>query len=457
MNGKELIKAAMSLQQPERTPWVPFVGCHGGSLIGVDAGEYLKSEDNIVRGASEAVRRYKPDGLPVVFDLQIEAEILGCELMWAAENPSAVCSHPLMKGMTLQDLHIPEKEQGRLPIVLKAAGRIRDNHPDIALYGLITGPFTLAMHLCGYDLFMKMHREKQYIIELLDFCKKVCFAMSNYYIEIGCDVIALVDPMTSQIGPKHFRQFVTSPATEIFGHIRQKNTLSSFFVCGQAQQNIEAMCECRPDNVSVDENIPLDYVRDICLEHNISFGGNLRLTVALLLGKEEDALQNTRECIEIGGKKGFILAPGCDLPYSTPPANLEAIARFIHDPYQQEVIRTLQTHEKSEHIEDIIDISDYSKRDKVIVDIITLDSAACAPCQYMVESVKEVVPEFGDIVEWREHKIKDRKSLALMSSLMVKNIPTICIDGKISFESGIPPREELITAIQQSILEKSGH
>ena len=37
---------------------------------------------------------------------------------------------------------------------------------------------------------------------------------------------------------------------------------------------------------------------------------------------------------------------------------------------------------------------DYGKADKVIVDIITLDSESCAPCQYMVEAVKNVAPEF---------------------------------------------------------------
>ena len=37
---------------------------------------------------------------------------------------------------------------------------------------------------------------------------------------------------------------------------------------------------------------------------------------------------------------------------------------------------------------------DYGQADKVIVDIITLDSEACAPCQYMVEAVKTDRPEF---------------------------------------------------------------
>ena len=36
---------------------------------------------------------YHPDGQPVVFDLQIEAEILGCELLWSDDTPPSVVSH----------------------------------------------------------------------------------------------------------------------------------------------------------------------------------------------------------------------------------------------------------------------------------------------------------------------------------------------------------------------------
>jgi hypothetical protein len=37
---------------------------------------------------------------------------------------------------------------------------------------------------------------------------------------------------------------------------------------------------------------------------------------------------------------------------------------------------------------------------------------------------------------------------------MIKNIPTICIDGQIKFVSRIPPKDELIAAIQERIYEK---
>jgi len=135
----------------------------------------------------------------------------------------------------------------------------------------------------------------------------------------------------------------------------------------------------------------------------------------------------------------------------TPPANIKAVTKLVHDPYEQDVVRALEKHESSL---EIFNMKDYGQSDKVIVDIITLDSESCAPCQYMVEAVKRVAPQFEGVVEWREHAIKKMEGVTFMSSLMVKNIPTICIDGKIKFVSQIPPQGKLIEAIQARINEK---
>ena len=449
--GRERIRSAIQCEAVDRIPWTPFVGCHGGALIGATADDYLKSDDMIFQGVSAAIERYKPDGIPIVFDLQIEAEILGCDLVWAAENPPSVSSHPLEAGKRLDELSIPKPEEGRLKTALAAGKRLRAAYPDIALYGLVTGPFTLALHLLGTQIFMAMFDDPAGVRRLMGFCRDVTSAVSGYYLDAGCDVVAVVDPMTSQIGPEQFKDFVSPFISPVFEQIRRREALGSFFVCGHALQNIEAMCGCKPDNVSIDENIPLDFVRDVCLPRGISFGGNLRLTTVLLLGSAADAQRNALECLEIGGARGFILAPGCDLPYATPPRNLEAVAQIVADPYQRDVVRALASETAAG---ETLDMADYGQADKVIVDIITLDSEACAPCQYMVESVRAITPEFEGIVEWREHKIKHRESVVFMTSLMVKNIPTICIDGKITFVSRIPAREELIAAIQQRIFEK---
>ncbi|MBN2213934.1 MAG: thioredoxin family protein [Bacteroidales bacterium] len=451
MTGKERILKTIKLQKTDRIPWVPFVGCHGGKLINVSAEEYLKSATNIYEGVTKAIELYSPDGIPVIFDLQVEAEALGCKLVWAEDNPPAMVSHILANEKTLADLKVPSENDGRIPVIMEAARRLRKKHPDIALYGLVTGPFTLALHLLGTDIFIKMMESPDEIIQLLNFTKNVTKSMSGYYIDAGCDVIAVVDPMTSQIDPGSFEAFVTGPATEIFSFIRKKGVPGSFFVCGHAEQNIEAMCGCDPDNVSIDENISLDFVKQIALKNNISFGGNIKLTVVLLMGTPDDAHREALECMDQGGDKGFILAPGCDLPMNTPPENIIAITELVNDKYLQDVVRA---RERSESDLDLLNMKDYGNAGKVIVDIITLDSESCAPCQYMVEAVKNIAPHFEGIVEWREHAIKKMEAVTFMNSLMVKNIPTICIDGKIAFVSRIPPKNELVAAIQKRINEK---
>ena len=451
MHGLSLIQKVFALEPVERTPWVPFVGVHGGYLIGADAEEYLKSADHMIAGLTRAIDLYKPDGIPVCFDLQVEAEILGCRIVWSKENPPAVVSHPLTEGIALSDLKIPQAHQGRIPLILETSRSLRADHPEIALYGLITGPFTLALHLLGTDIFMKMFEEPDYVIQIMDFCTEVALAYSAMLMDTGCDVIAVVDPMTSQIDPLSFETFVSPYATRIFDAVRNRQKLSSFFVCGHAQQNIEAMCACHPDNISIDENIPLDYVKEIALAKKISFGGNLKLTVVLLMGDEEDARQDALACLDLGGNTGFVLSPGCDLPMKTPVENIKAVSELVFDQYLRQVARTIETRESKL---DVLNMKDYGQSDKVIVDIITLDSESCAPCQYMVEAVKRVAPQFEGVVEWREHPIKKMESVSFMSSLMVKNIPTICIDGKIVFVSKIPPQNQIIEAIQKRINEK---
>jgi uroporphyrinogen decarboxylase len=453
MSGKELIKKTFALESVDRPPWVPFVGVHAAALIGVDAETYLHSTELMIKGLNEAIARYHPDGIPVAFDLQLEAEVLGCNLVWNKDNPPSVNSHPLAEGIALADLKVPAKEKGRIAQILEVARTLRSQHPDLALYGLVTGPLTLALHLMGTDVFMKMFLDVQYVYDVMAFCTRVCNAMADYYVEAGCDVIALVDPMCSQIGPEQFKQFVTPYCTKIFEHIKETGAYSSFFVCGQAQHNIEVMCDCKPDNISIDENIPLDYVRDICMSRGISYGGNLKLTVVLLMGNEDDTRRNVVECLDIAGEdyKGFILSPGCDLAYATPTENLVVAGNLVGDKYQQDIVRALES--KTFDVVPL-DLSNYIENNVVKVDVITLDALACAACQYMWEAVKRACEKFGDQVVCTDHSIKTQEGVNFMVATGVKNIPTTLIDGKVRFISLIPPIKEIERAIEEAFKNK---
>ncbi len=82
------------------------------------------------------------------------------------------------------------------------------------------------------------------------------------------------------------------------------------------------------------------------------------------------------------------MSPGCDLPYAVKPSNLEAVSAVLHDPYQLDVARKLPVVENNDPFDDVV-IPDYAGEESVIIDVVTLDSAGCAPCAYMLSAAQE--------------------------------------------------------------------
>ena len=80
MNGKERVLKALHFEEVDRVPWVPFTGVHVAKLVDSNAEELLKNGDILVEAVCTAAERYYADGVCSAFDLQAEAEVLGCAL-----------------------------------------------------------------------------------------------------------------------------------------------------------------------------------------------------------------------------------------------------------------------------------------------------------------------------------------------------------------------------------------
>jgi len=127
---------------------------------------------------------------------------------------------------------------------------------------------------------------------------------------------------------------------------------------------------------------------------------------------------------------------------------------MVRDSYQRDVARSTPADSERDTFEDI-PMPDYTSGDQVQVDVITLDSGACAPCMYMVDAAKRGAARAGTGVAVREHKITTREGLAYMTRLGVENIPTICIDGEVAFASVIPDIDTLSARFEQARREKA--
>ena len=444
MTGKELILKALNHEDLPRTPWVPYTGAQIANLKGYAADEIFKDVDKLCECLMEAEAQYAPDGLPVMFDLQVEAEILGCDLKWYPNTPPTVCSHPLASDFTIPTKRIT-KEDGRIPIILEATRRLKEAKPDIALYGLVCGPFTLASHLRGTNIFMDMYDQPEKVAELIGYCEEVVSDYAALLVEAGCDVVGAVDPLVSQISPASFKQYLSGPFSTFFDKLRAQGTPSTFFVCGDATKNIPAMCETKPDAIAIDENVDIIEAKKVTDEYGVLISGNLQLTITMLFGSQQDNQKAAIELMDALGTKDFILAPGCDMPFGVPPENIVGVGMAVHN--KEATRKALETYVRKDELPEI-ELPDYDNLDHVLIEVVTIDSQTCAACGYMVASARDAAAPFGDKVKVVERSIMYPENVAFMGKFDLTNAPAMLVHGEVKHISLIPTCETLTAEIE---------
>jgi uroporphyrinogen decarboxylase len=177
------------------------------------------------------------------------------------------------------------------------------------MMGLLCGPLTLASHMAGVRIFTDVYKNKDFAAEVCRFAGEVGAISAQFYAEMGCDIICIVDPVASQIRPETFRKYVTPNTEKAIKVINDAGLTSSFFICGDCTKVLEDVCKLDTHGFAIDEQLNMVFVRDLARKYNKGFGGNLKLTLALSLGllsPREDAIVS----LAAGGNIGYTFAPG---------------------------------------------------------------------------------------------------------------------------------------------------
>jgi uroporphyrinogen decarboxylase len=285
---------------------------HSAFLINEAADKCLQDPALLAKAVVNAAKRYHADGIPLLFDLSVEAHAVGCVLKWWDDNVPSVTTHPCSDRTPAQAaLTRPTKDSGRWPVIFEAAkiAKPQLDEMDCVMMGLLCGPLTLASHLAGVRIFTDVYKHKEFAHEVIQFAGEVGAISAQFYADMGCEIICIVDPVASQIKPNTFREFVTPNTQPAIKVIHDAGRTSSFFICGDCTKVLEEVCQIGTHGFAIDEQLNLIFVRDLARKHNLGFGGNLKLTLALSLGllsPREDAIVS----LAAGGNLGYTFAPG---------------------------------------------------------------------------------------------------------------------------------------------------
>ncbi len=198
----------------------PSVYEHAARIIAKTPWEVSRDAELLSRAHIEAYRLYRHRPIVVGIDIyNLEAEAYGAVVGRAAGNAiPAIREYPCSSVKELISLEpFDPKTAGRIPMVIEAAERICDNCPDADVRIPLSGPFSLAANLVGFEnLLCEIQTGPDLVAEALrhlvagqvEFCKQVV----SHGLDIAFFESAATPPLLS---PQNFRQIELEALKEI--------------------------------------------------------------------------------------------------------------------------------------------------------------------------------------------------------------------------------------------------
>ena len=290
-------------------------------LTGSNMKDALKDADLLYQAMRFTVDYMHLDTLCLMADLSLEAEACGCPVVYDYASVPLVQSHLVKSIEDIEKLRVPDPYcDGRMPVFLQTMRLMKRHHTGLKI-ACVTGPFTLALHIGGTDLYIETVKDPEKVKRILDYCTDVGIQYARALVKEGADMILIAEPAGSQLSPNAFELFSLPYTRQMIKAIRRNCVLH---VCGRAGHLIKLMCRSGASAISVDDvdmtavlaEVPADLV----------VAGNLS-PLKLLSASPSEIDRDTTALLEtVKGKREFIIAPGCDL---SPQTSLENILSFV--------------------------------------------------------------------------------------------------------------------------------
>jgi uroporphyrinogen-III decarboxylase len=187
-----MVKALLRGQRPFRPLLMPVLFSLGSRLENVPLRDFYSNPTKITNALRQIWNVLKLDGVTCYFDPFLEAEALGCHVIWAP-NGSRVLADPVFTDVDAlrHKLRSPERvhDGGRVRLASEVLQRLKVMLRDEpALVVAVNGPLTLAKQLIGED-----PGAEGLPADLVEYAAEATAAVTKTFAESGADVVLLVE------------------------------------------------------------------------------------------------------------------------------------------------------------------------------------------------------------------------------------------------------------------------
>ena len=297
---------------------------------------FCYSPDLAVEVTLQPLRRYAMDAAILFSDILVIPDALGQKVEFKPGVGPILEPITEEAGLEKLDIELDGFHEHLAPVYEILRRLSKEIPPETALIGFAGAPWTVATYMVegkgskNYEIIRGIALgDPVFFQRLIDL---LVDATSSYLIEQvrnGAEALQLFDSWAGVLAENEFRRWVIEPNAEIIRRVRKVHPDVKIigFPRGAGPMYVDFVKETGVDGVSVDQTVPLEWVRDNIQPH-VTVQGNMDNLLLVAGGEAMDA--QARRIIDVLGDGPFIFNLGHGIVPHTPPENVARLAEIIH-------------------------------------------------------------------------------------------------------------------------------
>jgi uroporphyrinogen decarboxylase len=334
MTSVERCEAVLDGRVPDRVPVCLLNFMPAAAGAGMSLREYCTDGRAMAEAHIAAWEHFGHDMIDLENGVAALASAVGCTVEFHEDtSPPWVTAPALERIEDVDELRpIDPRTDGMLPGVVRATELISERLGDRAflLAEADQGPFSLATQIVGIEellIAMTEPAKHDLVRRLLEYATQQVITYGRALIDAGAHMTMMGDSIAGPdvCSPGMYRQFAAPYERQVVDTLAAEGKRIGLHICGDATKIVGDMADTGSQLLAVDYKIDLAAAKQ-ATAGTTTVIGTVDPSAVMALGSVDDVRAAAREDLEIVGPGGgFILAPGCALPYDTPDENMQAL------------------------------------------------------------------------------------------------------------------------------------
>lgn len=326
------VRKCIKLQKPSRVPVFALSEEFDVRTAGKLYSNYNSNSKVMAQCQINAIKRFDYDWAWLQVDDCIEFEVLGVGVKGEGNILPATCEYLPATYEPLNHLNMPNpKKDGRMPVLLDAIKRIKDEFGDtVCVTGRTAAPFSSVTLLYGMtETLMLLYDNPALVKDTVKFFTDLQIMWGCAQIEAGADALWFGDCNASGhlISVEDYMEFAFEGVKKCVQAYDSVGGFSFYHASEHKPEHMKVQANTGISAISVGPGVDMQAVKE-AVGARVCIMGNVDPIRVLLQSNPEDVYTESKRIMEIGKQNGgYLFNSGEMIPRDVPEENMKAFIR----------------------------------------------------------------------------------------------------------------------------------